>query len=76
MKLDSVNLSCSYLIRPNKPKSHYNVSTIPIIKDINWRGKIISKHLNKDSNFPQNAQNKFLEKRAYDISDFNEVIKT
>lgn len=43
--------------------------------DINWHGKIISKHLNTDSNFPQNAEDKFLEKQAYDTSDFNEVIK-
>jgi len=62
MKLDSENLSCFYPIRPKKTKSHYNVSTIPIIKDINWHGKIISKHVNKDSNFPQNAEDKLLEK--------------
>jgi hypothetical protein len=62
MKLDSVNLSYFYPVRPKKAKPHYNVSTIPIIKDINWHGKIISIHLNKDSNFPQNAQDKFLEK--------------
>jgi hypothetical protein len=46
---------------PKKAKSYYNVS-VPIIKDINWRGKIISKHLNKDSIFPQNAQDKFIKK--------------
>jgi hypothetical protein len=56
-------------------KSHYNVPTIPIIKDINWHGKIISIYLNKESNFPQKAHDKFLEKRAYDTSDFSEVIK-
>jgi uncharacterized membrane protein len=75
MKLDSVNSSCFYPISPKKAKSHYNVSTILIIKDINWHGKIISIHLDKDSNFSQNAQDKFLENQAYDTSDFNEVIK-
>ena len=56
MKLDSENLLCFYPIWPKEAKSHFNVSTIPIIMDINWYGKIISKHPNTDSNFPQNAQ--------------------